>query len=121
LSWSRLNPSEETDVKHSCRIAPGLARVVLLVALAVTGAAAWGQDPGARGLAANCTGCHGPNGNSAGAIPTIAGLEKAYFVTAMREFKSGARQATIMHQHAKGYNDQEIDILADYFSRQQRQ
>jgi cytochrome subunit of sulfide dehydrogenase len=117
----RVDPSEETDVKHSCDIVPRLLRPVLLVAFALTGAAAWGQEPAARSLAANCTGCHGPNGNSEGAIPAIAGLEKSYFVTAMQEFKSGARQATVMHQHAKGYNDQEIEILADYFSRQQRQ
>ena len=106
---------------HSCKILPGLARGVLLAVFTLTGAEALGQDQSARSLAANCTGCHGPNGNSAGAIPTIAGLEKTYFVTAMQEFKSGARQATVMHQHAKGYNDQEIEILAAYFSTQQRQ
>ena len=79
------------------------------------------DDQAARSLAANCTGCHGPSGNSAGAIPTIAGLQKAYIVTAMQEFKAGTRQATVMHQHAKGYTDQEVEILADYFSKQKRQ
>jgi len=74
----------------------------------------------AGNLAANCTGCHGPNGNSAGAIPSIAGLERAYFVGAMQGFKTGSRQATVMHQHAKGYTDQEIEVLADYFSQQKR-
>lgn len=78
------------------------------------------QDQAGRSLAANCTGCHGPSGNSSGAIPTIAGLERAYVVTAMQEFKAGTRQATVMHQHAKGYTDQEIEILADYFSKQKR-
>ena len=79
------------------------------------------EDQAARSLAANCTGCHGPGGNSGGAIPTIAGLEKAYIVTAMQEFKAGTRQATVMHQHAKGYTDQEVEILAEYFSKQKRQ
>ena len=37
-----------------------------------------------------------------------------------QEFKAGKRQATVMHQHAKGYTDQEIEVLAEYFSRQKR-
>ena len=79
-----------------------------------------GQDQTARSLAANCTGCHGPNGNSLGAIPTIAGLDRAYIATALQEFKAGTRQATVMHQHAKGYSDREIEVLAQYFSQQKR-
>lgn len=93
--------------------------VVLGVVLGSSAAAA--EDQAARSLAATCTGCHGPGGNSAGAIPTIAGLERAYIVTTMQEFKAGTRQATVMHQHAKGYTDQEVEILADYFSKQKRQ
>jgi sulfide dehydrogenase cytochrome subunit len=104
-------------VKHHT---PTLAGCALLAALAF-GHPAAGQEQGARSLAANCTGCHGPSGNSSGAIPTIAGLERAYIVTAMQEFKAGTRQATVMHQHAKGYSDQEIEILAEYFSKQKRQ
>ena len=36
----------------------------------------------------------------------------------MQAFKSGARAATIMHQIAKGYNDEQIKQLADYFASQ---
>ncbi|HTS53890.1 MAG TPA: c-type cytochrome [Burkholderiales bacterium] len=96
-----------------------IAASALLAGLGVAWPAA-GQDQAARSLAANCTGCHGPSGNSSGAIPSIAGLEKPYIVTAMQEFKAGTRQATVMHQHAKGYTDQEIEVLAEYFSRQKR-
>ena len=97
-----------------------VAAWALLAAFAYAYPAA-GQEQAARSLATNCTGCHGPSGNSSGAIPTIAGLERAYIVTAMQEFKAGTRQATVMHQHAKGYSDQEIEILAEYFSKQKRQ
>ena len=93
----------------------------LLVGLVLAAPVAVAQEQAARSLAANCTGCHGPNGNSAGAIPSIAGLEKAYVIAALQEFKAGTRPATVMHQHAKGYTDQEFDTLADYFSRQKRQ
>ena len=39
----------------------------------------------------------------------------------MQEFKSGKRPATVMHQHAKGYTDQQIELMADYFSKQKAQ
>jgi len=103
-------------VKHRTSSIAGWA---LLVALGLAYPAA-AQDQSARSLAANCTGCHGPSGNSSGAIPTIAALDRAYIVTALQEFKAGTRQATVMHQHAKGYTDQEIEVLADYFSKQKR-
>ncbi len=94
-----------------------IAGWVLLAGLGLAYPAA-AEDQGARSLAANCTGCHGPGGNSSGTIPTIAALDRAYIVTALQEFKAGTRQATVMHQHAKGYTDQEIEILAEYFSKQ---
>jgi cytochrome subunit of sulfide dehydrogenase len=95
--------------------------IVTLVMLYATSAhGAGGQEQAARSLAANCTGCHGPNGVSVGGIPTIAGLERGYIVTVLREFKAGTRPATVMHQQAKGYSDQEFETLAEYFSRQQR-
>jgi len=42
------------------------------------------------------------------------------FVTAMKDFKSGARPATVMHHHAKGYSDKEFEKLAEYFAAQKR-
>jgi cytochrome c553 len=38
----------------------------------------------------------------------------------MQQFKAGSRPATIMHQIAKGYGDDELAALAEYFARQQR-
>jgi cytochrome c553 len=38
----------------------------------------------------------------------------------MRAFRDGARPATVMHQIARGYSDQQIDLMADYFSRRPR-
>ena len=78
---------------------------------------------GARALAANCAACHGTNGNSAGgAIPGLAGGNKDYFVAQMKAFKEGKREATVMHQIAKGYSEAEIAakpiILADVSERQ---
>jgi len=69
-------------------------------------------------LAGTCTNCHGTQGRSAGAMPSLAGLSQPYFVEQMKQFREGKRPATIMHQIAKGYTDQQTDLLADYFSRQ---
>lgn len=76
---------------------------------------------GVRSMAATCAACHGTNGNSVGgAIPGLAGTNKEYFVNQMAAFKQGRREATIMHQLAKGYSDAEIAALGDYFAAQKR-
>ena len=69
-------------------------------------------------FAANCANCHGTDGKSTAAIPCIAGKDKAWLEEVLKAYKQGTRPATIMHQLAKGYTDEEIAILADYFSRQ---
>lgn len=91
-----------------------LAMGVLCVA--TTAWAAEPVDTRTRLLAANCSYCHGPDGKSRGAIPSLAGLEKGYFVQQMKDFKSGARPATVMHQHAGGYTDEEFEKLAAWFA-----
>lgn len=78
------------------------------------------QDIQARSWAATCTGCHGTNGHSEGGIPGIAGLDKARIVDLMLEYKSGKRPATVMHQHAKGYTDGQIERIAAFFAAQKR-
>lgn len=67
---------------------------------------------------ANCVNCHGTEGRINSAIPSIAGREKAYLEETLKAFKAGSKSATIMHQLAKGYTDEEITVLADYFSKQ---
>jgi cytochrome subunit of sulfide dehydrogenase len=79
------------------------------------------EDVQARSWAATCTGCHGTNGAGEGAIPSIAGLPQADIVRLMREFKSGARAATVMHQHAQGYTEDQVERIAAFFAAQKRQ
>jgi cytochrome c553 len=69
-------------------------------------------------LAANCANCHGTAGVSPSALPPLAGLSKAYLVEQMRAFRDGKRSATIMHQLAKGYTDQQVELMGEYFARQ---
>lgn len=68
-------------------------------------------------LALSCAACHGTDGKSPGAIPTIDGRSVKEMKEALTGFKAGTRQATVMNRLAKGYTDQEIDQLAEYFSK----
>jgi cytochrome c553 len=85
----------------------------------VPGALAQGADLDlGRNLAAACANCHGTNGVSQKGMPNLAGQQQTYLAQQMRDFKAGKRPATIMHQIAKGYTDEQIDAVAAYFSAQ---
>lgn len=71
-----------------------------------------------RTLAASCAACHGTLGNSAGGLPSLAGLDQKYFIVQMQAFISGERKVTVMHHYAKGLKIDEIKQLASYFSSQ---
>jgi cytochrome c553 len=73
-------------------------------------------DPHLRVLAASCAACHGPDGNSVGGTPVLAGLDRQYFLTQMHAFRQGERPSTVMYRHAKGLTEAEIEQLADYFA-----
>lgn len=75
-----------------------------------------------RSLAATCANCHGTDGRAieGSAVPGLAGMPAGYFVEQMKAFQSGARQATVMHQLAKGFNEAQIQQLAGYFAARPR-
>ena len=81
----------------------------------------YAQDYKARSWAASCAACHGTNGRSESDVPSIAGRSKADLYAILKEFKEDKRKtATIMHQHAKGYTDAQLERIAEYFSQQSR-
>lgn len=93
---------------------------LLITCGVVLGGAAVAATPSATMLSNTCVGCHGPNGNSVGpASPTIAGISTEFFMEAMEEYKSGVRPSTIMGRIAKGYSEEEFQLMAGYFSKQQ--
>ncbi len=93
----------------------------LALAAATVSAAAGAQtaapDLQARAWAASCAACHGTDGKSNSAIPSINGQDKAVLLTKLLAYKRDQLPATVMHQHAKGYSDAELERLADHFSR----
>lgn len=71
-------------------------------------------------LAATCAQCHGTDGRAVQgqAMVRLAGLSKEHLLTQLLAFRSGQRPATIMHQIARGYSQEQLAALADYFSKQ---
>ncbi|HSH29121.1 MAG TPA: c-type cytochrome [Thiohalobacter sp.] len=69
-------------------------------------------------LANSCAGCHGTDGHSPGAIPSIADKSTDFVETALQEFRSGARHGTVMGRHARAYTDEEIRLIAEFFGRE---
>jgi sulfide dehydrogenase cytochrome subunit len=61
-----------------------------------------------------CAACHGPDGRSQGAIPSFNTLPKDSIVEALRAFRSGERQGTVMNRIAKGLEDTDIEAIAVY-------
>ena len=83
--------------------------------LALSGIAG-AADTHTKLISSTCMSCHGPGGKSQGDIPSLAGLDKDYFVKSMQDFKAGTRAATIMKRHASGYTDAEVEAMAAYFA-----
>ena len=82
----------------------------------VPAAAAEAVSRGQR-LAATCVACHGAEGTAAGnALPSLAGQSKEALTTSLKAFKAGTRPATVMHQIAKGYTDEQIELLAAFYA-----
>lgn len=102
---------------------PTRARTTRLVACAamLLLPASWAlaQDANlARNLAATCANCHGTNGHARGDMRPLAGQPAQKIVAMLADFRSGAQPATIMHQIAKGYSDEQIRLIAAFFAAQ---
>jgi sulfide dehydrogenase cytochrome subunit len=89
---------------------------MLLLMCGAMGVNAHADNKLGRDWAAACSGCHGTEGRSIGVIPPIAGMRKDKFVQLMSAFRDGTVAATVMHQLSRGFNDQQISALGDYFA-----
>jgi len=94
------------------RIAPALlATIALLAAVPVRA-----QEIDGRALGDACTSCHGVDGQSQGAIPSIGGLDQSALLAKLKSYKANEDGPTIMNRILRGYTDAELAALATYFS-----
>ena len=63
-----------------------------------------------------CAACHGPDGQSQGAIPALDGLSAEDFRAAMQAFRTEERQGTVMNHIAKGLSETDIEAVTTYFA-----
>jgi len=95
-----------------------LIRTIALTTVLWTGQVAWAQVDALqlRSWAAACANCHGTLGIAQPGMASLAGVPKDELAKKMLDFKAGRRPATLMHQIAKGYTDEQIEQLAGYFA-----
>lgn len=70
-------------------------------------------------IAGTCANCHGPDGKSTGGIPSLRGVNERHLLQRLQAFKAGtATDATVMTRLMKGYDDAQIQALAQWFSKE---
>ena len=93
--------------------------VAALATLATTAAVGQAANVSpAQTLAAGCANCHGTNGVSVGVVPSLAGARKSDLAAKMLDYKNGKRTGTIMPQLAKGYTNEQIELVSAWFADQ---
>ena len=103
------------------------ARALAAVGLSLTlfaGVATASDEAGAMEMSngsiigSTCMGCHGFQGKGSGDIPRLAGLPKEVIAGKMLDYKADGQEGTVMNRIAKGYSDEEIQAVSEFFANQ---
>ena len=92
------------------------SKTKVTVPISVTSVAPSGEIHPGRLLASNCFQCHGTNGSSGG-FDRLQGDSRADLLDKLRNFASGDGDS-IMAAHALGYTDEQLQLIADFLSKQ---
>lgn len=95
-----------------------ISKAAMTACAMLAGSALADGDTLGRNMAASCATCHGTNGRSVGGMAVLAGYDVEKFQQAFRDFKSGAKPATLMHQIVRGYDEAQVRAMAAYFAAQ---
>ena len=96
------------------RMRPLCAALGMVLACAAS-ANAFAAPPAGRLLAAQCAQCHGTGGSGRG-FDELAGESAQKIYNELREMKHRTRVEGIMDRQARGYTDQQLRVIADYFA-----
>lgn len=89
------------------------------LALGLSSSSLFAEGPTGKMLADTCAGCHGTNGNSVGpASPNISAMDPYVFADMMLAFAEDEIYSTIMGRIARGYTEEEIERMAEFFHEQ---
>jgi len=67
----------------------------------------------------SCVFCHGEKGEASNPIyPRLAGQNRDYMIRQLKLFRSGQRKSEIMNAQAADLTDEDIELLATWFSAQ---
>jgi cytochrome c553 len=91
-----------------------IAAIVMAAVGFLPARAAEAPPPGAS----SCSGCHPAAAGVPTPVPRLAGVAAAQIETAMAQFRSGTRPATVMNRIAKGFSDAEIAAIAAWYAGQ---
>lgn len=73
-----------------------------------------------QAAAAGCAGCHGADGNSQiPGMPNLTAQSPEYFGIAMRAYRDGGRQGSMMTSMVSALDDETIDNMALYYALQE--
>jgi cytochrome c553 len=80
--------------------------------------AAGGSETAGLEAASTCIACHGQNGISVSPNwPTLAGQHEDYLRHALNQYRDGTRKNPVMAQMAAPLTDEDVKVLASYYSR----
>jgi sulfide dehydrogenase cytochrome subunit len=82
----------------------------LAIAIATPACALAAPPPGAS----SCLGCHAAADS---AVIPLSSLKAEQIETAMQAFRSGTRASTVMDRIAKGFTDEEVRAIAQWYAR----
>lgn len=68
-------------------------------------------------MADSCSGCHGTDGQSLGAMPAFNTKSADELKKMLREYRAGTREATVMDRILKGYSEAQLDAIVDYYKK----
>jgi cytochrome c553 len=94
----------------------------IIVVIAAVTVPMWAQPASAIDVpppgATACSGCHAVSRSAGSPVTRLVARKPAEIVSAMQEFRSGKRAATVMDRIAKGFTDNEIKAIAAWYAAQ---
>lgn len=98
----------------------GIATTLLVVLGASTGTTLAADPTPGRLLASQCSQCHGTDGKALSGIPALAGKSANSILKQLQNMRSTATPKSIMDLQARGYSEEQLRLIAEYFAAQPR-